>query len=92
MKPASCWRAEFDLEAAGASNAEVVRAKSAAMKALGLDDAIEDILYTLGGQYHLIRPLTSNPSIFVYVALDRNSSNLDMARLSMKNVEGNLKV
>ena len=70
----------FDLEAAGAYNTEVVRAKSAAMKALGLDDGIEDILITLGKQMHLIRPLAHNPAVFVYVALDRGSSNLGMAR------------
>ena len=82
----------FDLEAAGAANTEVVRAKNAAMKALGLDDRIEDILITLGTQYHLIRPLTANASVFVYVALDRKTANLGMARLSVKNAEGTLKV
>ncbi len=83
---------KFDLEAAGAANTEVVRAKNAAMQALGLDDAIEDILITLGTQYHLIRPLAANPAVFVYVAVDRKSANLGMARLSVKNVEGKLKV
>ncbi len=83
---------KFDLEAAGAANTEVVRAKNAAMKALGLNDHIEDILITLGSQLHLIRPLTSNPAVFVYVALDRKSANLGMARLNVKNVEGTLKV
>lgn len=83
---------KFDLEAAGAANTEVVRAKNAAMQALGLDDHIEDILITLGTQYHLIRPLESNPAVFVYVAVDRKSANLGMARLTVKNVEGKLKV
>ena len=83
---------KFDLEAAGAANTEVVRAKNAAMVALGLDDKIEDILITLGTQYHLIRPLAANPSIFVYVALDRKTANLGMARLTVKTAEGKLKV
>lgn len=83
---------KFDLEAAGAANTEVVRAKNAAMAALGLDDHIEDILITLGTQFHLIRPLAANPSIFVYVALDRKTANLGMARLTVKNIEGKLKV
>lgn len=83
---------KFDLEAAGAANTEVVRAKNAAMQALGLDDHIEDILITLGTQYHLIRPLDSNPAVFVYVAVDRKTANLGMARLTVKNVEGKLKV
>ena len=83
---------KFDLEAAGAANTEVVRAKNAAMRALGLDDHIEDILITLGTQLHLIRPLASSPSVFVYAALDRKAANLGLARISVKAVEGTLKV
>jgi len=82
----------FDLEAAGAANTEVVRAKVEAMKALNVDDQIEDILITMGQQIHLIRPLASNPSVFVFVALERSGANLGMARLKVKNVEGTLKV
>ena len=84
----------FDLEAAGAANTEVVRAKNTAMQALGLADenAIEDILITLTTQLHLIRPLAANPSVFVYVALDRSKANLGMARITLKSVEGELKI
>lgn len=83
---------KFDLEAAGAANTEVVRAKNQAIESLGLKDGIEDILITLGTQYHLIRPLAANPSVFIYVALDRKQANLGMARIKVKSVEGELKV
>ena len=83
---------KFDLEAAGAANTEVVRAKTAAINALGLKDKIEDILITLGTQYHLIRPLESAPSVFIYLAVDRKTANLGMARLKVKSVEGTLKI
>ena len=79
--------ANFDLEAAAAGNTEVVRAKNAAKAALGLDDHIEDILITLGTQYHLIRPLQNSPEIFLYVALDRKTANLGMARVKTRQVE-----
>lgn len=79
--------ANIDLEAAGAANTEIVKAKLAAMSALGLDDKIEDILISLGKQYHLIRPLEANPSVFLYVCLDRKAANLGMARIHVKNVE-----
>lgn len=82
----------FDIEAAGAANTEVVRAKNEAMQALGLEDHIEDILISLGTQLHLIRPLASNPMVFVYVALDRKKANLGLARIAVKNIEGTLKV
>jgi len=78
---------KLDLEAAGAANTEVVKAKLAAMEMLGLNDSIDDILITLGKQFHLIRPLANSPSVFIYVALDKKTANLGMARVQVKNVE-----
>ncbi len=77
----------FDLEGASAANTEVVRAKHNAIKHLGLKDNIEDILITLGKQLHLIRPLEKTPTAFLYVALDKKSANLGMARVQVKKVE-----
>jgi hypothetical protein len=82
----------IDLEAAAAGNTEVVRAKRKTMKALNLNDAIEDMLITLGKAYHLIRPLGSNDALFIYLVLDRSKSNLAMARNSMRNIEKDLVV
>ncbi|HLS78976.1 MAG TPA: hypothetical protein VK083_19540, partial [Nocardia sp.] len=48
----------MDLQIAAAGNTEVVRAKMRTMDSLGLNDEIEDILITLSGQYHIIRPMT----------------------------------
>lgn len=84
--------AKFDIEAAGAANTEVVRAKNEAIQTLGLDDGIEEILISLGTQLHLLRPLASNPMVFVYVALERKKANLGLARIAVKNIEGTLKV
>ena len=84
--------ARLDLEVAGAANAEVVRAKNEAIRTLGLKDSIEDILLTLDSQFHLIRPLHANPTVFVYLALDKKAANLAMARLKVKSLEGTLKI
>lgn len=80
----------INLEVAGAGNTEVVRAKRKAAKSLGLKDDIEDILITLGKQYHMIRPLKAKPQVFFYVALDRSRANLGMARLTLADVEKEL--
>ncbi|MBX7195993.1 MAG: response regulator [Sandaracinaceae bacterium] len=80
----------LNLEIAGAANTEVVRAKRKAARSLGLKDDIEDILITLGKQYHLIRPLKGKPSVFFYVALDRGRANLGMARITLADVERDL--
>lgn len=81
---------KLDLEAAGAANTEVVKAKLAAIEMLGLDDSIDDILITLGKQFHLIRPLEDTPTVFLYVALDKKTANLGMARVQVKKVEKEL--
>lgn len=80
----------LDMDMAAAGNTEVVRAKRKTMKSLGLTDKIEDMLITLGKQYHLIRPLDSNDAIFLYLALDRKSANLGMARLQTAKFEKTL--
>lgn len=82
----------LNLEVAAAGNTEVVRAKRKAMNSLNIKDGIEDILITLGKQYHLIRPLRSRGTLFFYLALDRSRANLAMARLSLADVEKDLQV
>ena len=80
----------FDIESAAAANTEVVKAKLNAISLLKLNDSIEDILITLGKQYHLIRPMEKTPTVFIYVVLDRKSANLGMARVQVKNVDQSL--
>lgn len=79
-----------DLEVAAAGNTEVVRAKSKTMRALGLNDVIEDILITLGKQYHIIRPCSRKEGVFLYFVLDKQRSNLAMARRKTQDVDKEL--
>lgn len=81
--------AGFDIEMAAASHTNVVQAEFKAISALHLHDELEDILVTLGKQYHILRPLRRTPSVFFYVALDRTKTNLAMARRLLADIETN---
>ena len=76
-----------DLEVAAAGNTEVMRAKLKTMRSLGLNDVIEDILITLGKQYHLLRPLAQKEGVFIYYVIDKAKSNLALARRKLQEVE-----
>jgi hypothetical protein len=84
--------AGVDLDLAAAGNTEVVRAKMKTMKSLGLNDTIEDILITLGKQYHIIRPVATKAGLFIYLVLDKAKSNLALARRAAQEAEGTLQL
>jgi hypothetical protein len=85
---------DLDLQVAAAGNTEVIKAKLRTMEALRLQDGIEDILITLNGQYHVIRPLSGRggKGLFLYLALDRHRANLALARHSLRAIEEKLEV
>ena len=82
----------IDMEIAAAGNTEVVRAKIKTMRMLNLNDQIDDILITLGKQYHIIRPVAANDGVFFYLVLDKARANLALARRKTADVEKELKL
>jgi hypothetical protein len=80
------------LEITAAANTELVRAQLKSIATLGSKDAIDDILITLGTQYDIVRPLAANPSIFLYLALDKTKANLAMARYKVAECEKQLEL
>lgn len=83
---------DLDMELAGAGNTEVVRAKKNVAHDLGIEGAIEDILITLEGQYHLIRLCENHEDVFIYMAIDRSEGNLGLARRSIDKVDERLEL
>ncbi|WP_221799243.1 hypothetical protein [Oceanobacter mangrovi] len=80
----------LDLEIAAAGNTEVVRAKIKTIEMLQLNEEIDDMLITLTSQYHLLRPLSTDRSLFIYYVLNSGKSNLAMARRSLRMAEEGL--
>src|SRR5690349_16154234 len=85
----------LNLEVASAGNTEVVRAKMRTLESLGLKETIDDILITLGRQYHLIRLVGTqggHGGLFFYLALDKNKANLALARHHLKRIEREISI
>ena len=77
----------IDLDVAAAGNSALVAAKQRTMADLGLTDRIEDVLVTLGTQYHVIRMSDAHPGLFLYLVLDRSRANLAAARFELGRIE-----
>ncbi|TPG38716.1 hypothetical protein [Flavobacterium pectinovorum] len=73
----------FDPELAAAYNLEVVKAKLSAVKALNLNQEIEDILITLSNQIHII-DISPNKKFMIYLAADSTKANLGMTRAILR--------
>lgn len=69
----------FDPELASAYNLEVVKAKMNAIKALGLNEKINDILITLSNQLHIL-DVSEDGKYFIYLAVDSKNANLGLTR------------
>lgn len=73
----------FDLEAASAYNAEVLKTKIRAKNAMGMtNEKVELMIIELTNQIHMIQPTPDEQSL-VYMAADRTSTNLGIARKVM---------
>jgi hypothetical protein len=80
----------LNMDVAAAGGTEVVKSKLKVMSQLGIRDRIEDILITLGSQFHLIRTVGGQANLFLYLTLNRAHSNLAMARHQLSTVEAKL--
>ncbi|MEU7392691.1 hypothetical protein [Streptomyces tanashiensis] len=85
---------DLDLTVAAAGNTDVIRAKVRTMEMLGLKDDIEDVLITLGSQYHLMRLIRGRGGngLFLYLVLDKGRANLAMARHQLRRIETELEL
>lgn len=84
----------FDLGIAAAGNSNVVRAKLATMRDLGVTDEIDDILITLTSQYHLINVHDAQNAngLFIYLVLTKTSANLALARHKLQAIAAQIEV
>jgi hypothetical protein len=85
---------EIDLSVAARVNTDVLRAKMRAMQRVGIEDRVEDLLVTLGSQYHVVRIVRGEQgrTLFLFMALEKSRATLGMARVKLGRVAGALSV
>lgn len=83
-------KGDMDMELAAPGSLDLVHAEHRILDTLGVEDAVEDILITLGTQYHVIRALSGKGTLYVYLAIDRRQGNLGLARHQIRSIEAEL--
>ncbi|NHA67716.1 roadblock/LC7 domain-containing protein [Phycicoccus flavus] len=81
----------LDLADAVRDYAAVVASMHETLARMGRTDHVEDVLVTYGGQYHVLRMLAADPTVFVLLVLDRRSATLALARMRLSRVERDLR-
>lgn len=84
-KPLATYTADRDLRPSvvGGFNAEAVRQMQASFAAQGIVDSLEEMLFSLPRQMHLLH-LVPSGRLFIYLAVDHRDTNLAIAREVMR--------
>ena len=82
----------IDLEYASAGNTELYHAKQKIMKALNINESIEDFLITLETQYHILMPCPNINGTFIYFVMSKDHGTLALARRKLHDIAAELEV
>jgi predicted regulator of Ras-like GTPase activity (Roadblock/LC7/MglB family) len=80
----------LDMELAGAACAQVLAAHRDSARAMGLGDAIDEVITTAGARHVLIRSLQRHAGLVLVAVLEKNRTNLALARFQLLEVERGL--
>ncbi|KNZ33955.1 MAG: hypothetical protein AD742_04050 [Methylibium sp. NZG] len=81
---------DVDVERAAAACAQVLRSHRLAARSMGLPDHIEEVTVGTASRHQLLRTLSRHPELFVFVLLNKQRSNLSLARFKLMEVERGL--
>lgn len=85
-------KTEINLESYCAYMVEVVKSHKNFLSQLDIRDKIEDIVINLDNNYHIVTFILKQESLFIYVVLDKKSSNLGMTRIVLSKIEEQLEI
>ena len=80
----------LDMELAGAACAQVLASHREAARSMGLVDSIDEVITTAGARHVLIRALQRHAGLVLVAVLEKNRTNLALARFQLLEVERGL--
>lgn len=78
------------LDLAAAASAQVLRTHQQASRNMGLDGHVDEIITTAGERHHVMRLVTNFPGLFLFAVLDKERTNLALARYKLTEAEQSL--
>jgi predicted regulator of Ras-like GTPase activity (Roadblock/LC7/MglB family) len=79
-----------DMDLAGAACAQVLRAHRLAARSMGLSEHTEEVMTSAGARQQVLRTVSHFPELFLVVLLDKQRTNLALARFKLMEVERSL--
>lgn len=80
----------IDIELASATCAQLLRGQRAVASQLGLPDPIDELITSAGARHLVMRMLPRHPELFLMALLDKQRTNLALARFQLMEVERGL--
>lgn len=79
-----------DMDVAAAACAQVLQAHRAGARTMGLGEPLEEVMSSTAGRQQVVRLLTRYPEVFVVAILDRQRTNLPLARYKLMELDKSL--
>ena len=80
----------LDLDIAAAACTQALKAHKVAARNMGITDPVEEVMTSAGARHQVMRQLSHYPDLFLFVLLDRQRTNLALARYKLMEVEREL--
>lgn len=79
-----------DMDVAAAACAQVLQAHRSAAHTMGLGEPLEEVMSSTAARQQVVRVLTRYPEVFVVAVLDRQRTNLPLARYKLMELDKSL--
>ncbi|HEX3142056.1 MAG TPA: hypothetical protein VHQ87_18510, partial [Rhizobacter sp.] len=75
---------------AAAASTQVLRAHQQATRDMGLTTDIDEVMTSAGPRHHVMRTVSRRPGLFLFAVLDKQRTNLALARYKLMEAEQSL--